>query len=305
MIAECVMRMFFLLLFWFSGGAPSLTAQSVVSLYEGSIPNGKPVADQEFKDENGIVYQVSRPTLTVFLPPKATATGTAVIICPGGGYRALVMEKEGYQVAKAFRELGVAAFVLKYRLPSDETMIDKAPGPLQDAQQAIKRVRQQAAQWNIDPKKVGIMGFSAGGHLAASAGTHFEKDLVKAGSVSLRPDFMVLVYPVISLTDSLGHRGSRDNLLGSNPSPEQVRYFSNELRVTADTPPTLLLHAGDDQKVQVANSIRFYEALQLMSVPATLHVYPDGGHGFKTGSSKEDWWPQCVRWMQQSGWMPR
>ena len=297
------MRMYVLVVLWFLGGVSSLTAQSVMPLYPDTIPGALTGTDQEFADERSILYQVSRPTLTVFLPPDSLANGTAVIICPGGGYRALVIGREGLQVAKAFNERGVAAFVLKYRLPSDETMKDKLTGPLQDAQQATKRVRQHASRWNIDPKKVGIMGFSAGGHLAASAGTHFREDLVKADSISLRPDFLVLVYPVISLTDSLGHPGSREHLLGNNPSPEQVRHFSNELRATARTPPTLLLHAGDDRKVKVANSIRFYEALQLKGVPAALHLYPDGGHGFGSGSAQDDWFTQCLRWMQQSGWL--
>ena len=297
------MRMYVLIVLWFLGGVSSLTAQSVVPLYLETIPGALPGTDQEFTDERGIVYQVSRPTLTVFLPPDSLANGTAMIICPGGGYRALVIEREGLQVAKAFNERGVAAFVLKYRLPSDETMKDKTTGPLQDAQQAIKRVRQHATRWNIDPKKIGIIGFSAGGHLAASAGTHFKKGLVEADTISLRPDFMMLVYPVVSLTDSLGHRGSRERLLGSNPSPEQVRYFSNEFQVTVATPPTLLLHAGDDRKVKVGNSIRFYEALQTKSVPAALHVYPDGGHGFHSGSAKDNWFQQCVLWMQQSDWL--
>lgn len=296
--------MFCLIALCFLAGEAPLTAQSVVPLYQDRIPNHQPGTDQEFADERGTVYRVSRPTLTVFLPPDSVASGTAVIICPGGGYRALVIEREGYRVAKALTEQGVAAFVLKYRLPSDETMPDKTTGPLQDAQQAIRRVRQFAARWSIDPEKVGVMGFSAGGHLAASAGTHFNQALIQADSISLRPDFMVLVYPVISLTHSLGHRGSRERLLGSNPSPEQVRYFSNELQVTANTPPTLLLHAGDDRKVKVANSIRFYEALQSQGVPATLHLYPDGGHGFHAGSAKDDWFAQCVRWMRQSGWLP-
>ena len=179
-----------------------------------------------------IAYNVSVPTITVFLPPKEKANGTAVIICPGGGYHVLVIEREGRDIAREFNKLGVAAFVLKYRLPDDRIMPDKSIGPLQDAQRAVAVVREHAGEWNIDPHKIGIMGFSAGGHLASTAGTHFENALIEnKNGTSLRPDFMILVYPVISFSDSLGHIGSREYLLGKNPSEKQIRFFSNELQV--------------------------------------------------------------------------
>ena len=211
----------------------------------------------------------------------------------------------GHEVAKAFNKIGVAAFVLKYRLPSDETMQDKSIGPLQDAQQAIKTVRQRAEEWKINPDKIGIIGFSAGGHLAASAGTHFNKAFIENNeNTSLRPDFMLLVYPVISMTDELGHAGSRERLLGKNPSQDQIDFFSNELQVTPETPPAFLLHAGDDQTVKVENSIRFYEALHKDSIAAGLHIYPTGGHGFPRSSAKDNWMDQCIYWLKSNGWIP-
>jgi acetyl esterase/lipase len=216
----------------------------------------------------------------------------------------LVIDREGHEVAKAFNEEGVAAFVLKYRLPSDETMKDKSIGPLQDAQQAIKMVRQKASDWHINPERIGIMGFSAGGHLAATAGTHFNESFIEnAENMSLRPDFMVLVYPVISFTPALGHSGSGENLLGKDPSQDKIYFFSNELQVTPETPPTFLLHAGDDKGVKVANSIRFYEALQANAIPAGLHIYPDGDHGFLKGSPQNNWFDQCIFWIKNNGWL--
>ena len=189
-------------------------------------------------DHDTIVSKVSRPELTVYLPPADKATGSAVIICPGGGYQVIGMLREGHRIAKAFNDLGVAAFVLKYRLPDDNIMTDKSIGPLQDAQKAIMTVRERAGEWNIDPFKIGIMGFSAGGHLASTAGTHFDISFIENKNMtSLRPDFMILIYPVISLTDSLMHRGSRTNLLGKIPDPDKIRFFSGQYNVTRSTPP--------------------------------------------------------------------
>ena len=186
-------------------------AQETIPLYPGPIPGSISTPDEEYQNENGeILYKISQPTITIFFPPKEKANGTAVIICPGGGYGVLVIKREGYEVAGKFNELGVAAFVLKYRLPSDVTMTDKSIGPLQDAQQAIKTVRERAAEWKVDPERIGIMGFSAGGHLAATAATHFNKIFIENPlKTSLRSDFMLLIYPVISLTDEIGHKGSR------------------------------------------------------------------------------------------------
>jgi acetyl esterase/lipase len=280
-------------------------AQRVIPLYDSAIPNSRPSADKEKVDSGRrpgyySLSFVSRPTLAIYLPPKEKANGMAVVICPGGGYSHLAMGHEGIEVAKKLNEMGVAAFVLKYRLPSDETMINKEIGPLQDAQRAILLVRQHAGQWGVKTDRVGIMGFSAGGHLASTAGTHFTQAVIdNKDNISLRPDFMILLYPVISFSDSIGHRGSRDNLLGQHPSPEKIKEYSNEWQVTARTPPTFLVHAGDDHTVPVANSLHFYEALQHHGVLAELHIYPMGGHGFGMNNSatKDYWMDRLKNWL--------
>ena len=185
-----------------------------------------------------------------------------MVICPGGGYWVTSIVKEGFAVAREFNKWGVAAFVLKYRIPNDSSMIDKKIGPLQDAQRAIQLVRMHAKEWNVDANKVGIMGFSAGGHLASTAATHFNHSYIEnTNNINLRPDFSIFIYPVISFQDSIGHIGSRDQLIGKNPPKPLLDSFSNELQVTAQTPPTFLVHATDDDVVPVMNSIVFYEAL--------------------------------------------
>lgn len=289
------------------------SAQQEFPLYgDQPIPNSKSAPNQEKIDSSGnpVRYSyslVSRPTLKVYQPPAGMANGTAVIVCPGGGYVHLAMTHEGTDVAKWLNSLGITAFVLKYRLPSDETMIDKTIGPLQDAQRAIQVVRQRAQEWGIKTDAVGIIGFSAGGHLASTAGTHFNKAVIdNASGVSLRPDFMVLMYPVISFSDSIGHRGSRDNLIGKHPDAALIQAYSNELQVTDQTPPTFLVHAEDDKTVQVVNSLYFYEALVKHHVPAELTVYPKGGHGFgmHNATTGADQWPErLAAWMKVNGWV--
>lgn len=223
----------------------------------------------------------------------------AVVVCPGGGYSYVTMGHEGIEVARLLNEMGVAAFVLKYRLPSDETMIDKTIGPLQDAQRAIQLVRQRGSEWGINPARVGILGFSAGGHLASTAGTHFGKAVIdNPANIALRPDFMVLLYPVISFSDSIGHQRSRENLIGKNPPAALIQEYSNELQVTAQTPPAFIVHAEDDRTVPVANSIHFYESLLHNKVPAELHIYPAGGHGFglHNPTTKDQWAERMQNW---------
>lgn len=299
----------FYVLILMTGISVSSMAQKVIPLYDGAIPNSKPTADEEKteygKDSILRISKVSRPTLTIYQPPKSIATDAAVIICPGGGYSILAASHEGYDVAKRFNEMGITAFVLKYRLPSDETMPNKEIGPLQDAQRAIQVVRQNAKKWNINPHHVGIMGFSAGGHLASTAGTHFQKAYIdNPKKTSLRPDFMILVYPVISFSDSVGHMGSRTQLLGKNPSPEKIKEYSNELQVTAQTPPAFLVHAKDDP-VKVQNSLLFADALKAHGVPVDMYLYEKGGHGYGmcNKTSKVQWMDLVQQWMKQMGFV--
>ncbi|MEC5147969.1 alpha/beta hydrolase [Chitinophaga sp. 212800010-3] len=285
-------------------------AQQQFPLYPDSIPNatGAPDEEQRRPDKvvDTVVSKVSRPTLTVYQPPAGKANGTAVIICPGGGYHVLCIKMEGEKIAKAFNKMGVTAFVLKYRMPDPHTMRDPSIGPLQDAQQAILTVRSQAARWHVNPARIGIMGFSAGGHLASTAGTHFSHAYINnPAGISLRPDFMVLVYPVVSFSDSIGHIGSRNNLLGATPSPDQVRLFSNELQVTAATPTTFLVHATDDTVVPVENSLQFYGALHRNKIPAAIHIYERGEHGFLGNPPFDEWFGRCLYWMKDKGWLKK
>jgi acetyl esterase/lipase len=284
------------------------SAQNEIPLYDGKIPNSKDPGSATgviFNNEvDEIVFNVSVPTITVFLPPKEKANGTAVIICPGGGYHLLVIEREGRDIAREFNKRGIAAFVLKYRLPDDRIMPDKSVGPLQDAQRAVQLVRERAEEWNIDPHKIGIMGFSAGGHLAATAGTHFDNGYIdNIQGITLRPDFMILVYPVISMADSLGHIGSREYLLGKSPSEKQIMLFSNQLHVDKSTPPAFLILAGDDTVVKPENSIIFYAALKKNGIPAEMHIYESGEHGFLKEPPFEEWFGRCCYWMKRNGWI--
>lgn len=285
-------------------------SQQVESLYKGEIPNYKLSADEEKwitgADSVLRIEAVQKPTLTVYLPPKEKANGTAVIICPGGGYYILAFDKEGVNVAKQFNEWGVTAFVLKYRIPNDKWMLQKEIGPLQDAQRAIQMVRENYKQWNIDTSKIGIMGFSAGGHLASTAATHFQKSYVdNSNKINLRPDFQILLYPVISFADSIGHIGSKANLIGKNPPEEMTRSFSNELQVSPGSPPAFLVHASDDKTVNVLNSIYYYQALIKNKVSAEMHVYEKGGHGFGlyNKTTKDLWIERLHNWMQANGWL--
>ena len=278
-------------------------AQQVIPLYSGKIPNSKISINEEQITANALVDTVTRnvsiPTLTIFLPLKNLSKGSAVIICPGGGYGGLLTKPEGTDVARAFAKLGVAAFVLKYRLPDDRIMEDKSIGPLQDALQALKMVHQNAGKWSIDTSKIGIMGFSAGGHLASSAGTHFDARIIEnSENIDLRPDFMVLVNPVISFSNEIGHIGSRNNLLGKSPSPEKITFFSNELHVNQSSPQTFLVHTADDTVVSPENSFRFYHALRKNKVNAELHIYSEGEHGFLKKPVFEEWFGRAVNWMK-------
>ncbi len=252
-----------------------------------------------------LVGNVTQPTLTIYRPEKPS--GTAIIICPGGGYWVNALAHEGHDVARQLQQWGVTAMVLKYRIPNTQTMVNKEIGPLQDAQQAIKTVRLRAVELGIKPTQVGVMGFSAGGHLAAIASTRFHTPVMEnPEGVSVRPDFSVLIYPVISFTDSIGHRGSCNQLLGENPPVEKIRAFSAEQQVTRQTPPAFLVHASDDDAVSPGNSLAYYQQLLRYGVPAELHVYQRGGHGFgmKTPTTSDAWMERLRHWMQANGWVP-
>ena len=281
-----------------------------MALYaENKIPGNIPGPDEEKSESNGGILRVSKiktPTLTAYLPPANKANGTAVVICPGGGYSIVAIDHEGFKVAEKFNEMGVAAFVLKYRIPDKKNQTDPSIAPLQDAQQALLTVRTNAKKWNIDPSRIGIMGFSAGGHLASTAGTHFERSLIdNPGNISVRSDFMILIYPVISTDIAITHSGSFKNLLGANASAEQLSLYSNEKQITAKTPPAFLVHASDDGGVSPNNSIVFYQALLNNKIPAELHIYQNGGHGFgmHNATTKDEWMERCKNWLAKNGWL--
>lgn len=245
-----------------------------------------------------------KPSLTIYLPPAGTANGCGVVVCPGGGYGGLAVGHEGLDVAEWLNGCGVAAFVLRYRVAPRY----HHPAPLTDAQRAVRTVRQRAAEWGIDPARLGIIGFSAGGHLVSSLGTHFDAGQTDADDPierqGCRPDFLILGYPVISFTTEYTHQGSKRNLLGESPDEELVRSFSNELQVTAETPPTFMVHTSEDTAVPPENSVLFYLALRKAGVPAELLIYEKGPHGLglgKTDSVFATWPGLCEAWMRGRG----
>jgi acetyl esterase/lipase len=309
----------------------SAYSQETVMLYEGVVPNNIGNGQEErFIDApyGKVYFQVVNPALEVYLPSGEKNTGIAVIICPGGGYAALAYTHEGANVAKRFAEDGIAGFVLKYRLPDPLLVQNKETVPLQDAQRALIIVRENASKWGINPSKIGIMGSSAGGHLASTAGTHFEKCYApNPNSISVKPDFMLLKYPVISLADSLTHYQTRLRLIGNEAIPpeilqlgmtnpqkademmaaipvphDKVIEFSNELHVSANTPPTFIVHANDDAVVPVQNSTLFIAALQQARVEVECFFYAHGGHGFGLDNLAHDvdWIDACIKWMKNS-----
>jgi acetyl esterase/lipase len=264
--------------------------QKVIDLYEeGKIPDAV-AASAEVKEK--------APNITVFLPENPT--GEAIIICPGGAYWGLAIDHEGYDVAKQFNANGMAAFVLKYRLPKSSISTKPHLSPIQDLQKAIDTVRSNAAEWKINPNRIGVIGFSAGGHLASTGGTHFDRKYIQPLSGNLRPNFMILVYPVITSDATFTHGGSMRNLLGKNPSEELLKEFSNEKQVTKETSPAFLVHSADDSSVPVKNSLVFAEELAKCKVPFEMHVFPKGGHGYgmHNSTTKTEWFPICVNWIK-------
>ncbi len=276
-----------------------------MTLYpKDQIPNYRDVGEKEVWDTADIVRvsKVQVPDISVFLPSDKNKTGEAVIICPGGGYHILAYAWEGSDIAKFWNSKGVTAIVLKYRLPTSEAQIEPYKSPLMDAQRAMRLVRYHAEDWGIDPAKIGIMGFSAGGHLASSLSTHYDQGDPNSPDpvdrISCRPDFSILMYPVITFTGDFQHSGSRMALVGEDK--ELMEYFSSELQVTEDTPPALLVHASDDGAVPVENSIVYYQALIRHGVSAEMHIYPHGGHGFSLaiGKGHLSGWPErAYEWL--------
>jgi acetyl esterase/lipase len=287
------MRTFIVLTIAFSLTATALATEPLqIPLWPDGAPHGPTKADDE-------------TVLFIYRPPADAANGTAVVVCPGGGYGHLAMEKEGSKIAEWLNSFGVTAAVLRYRHSGTG---HRHPTPMRDGQRAIRTVRSRASEWALDPQRIGVMGFSAGGHLASTLGTHFDAgDTAAADPIdrtSSRPDFMILCYPVISLTDDFTHAGSRRNLLGDKPDETLVRSLSNHLQVTSETPPTFLFHTDGDTGVPPANSIVFYEALHAVGVPAELHLYQNGGHGVGLAADipgTRDWPDRCRAWLQTRG----
>jgi acetyl esterase/lipase len=248
--------------------------------------------------------KVTDPTLTIFLPPAEKATGIAVLICPGGGYGVLAFDHEGFAIARWLNSNGIAGIILKYRLPSDMIMKDKSVGPLQDAQEAMRIIRRNSSQWKINQHKIGVIGFSAGGHLASTLSTHFaEKVYEVKDTTSARPDFSLLIYPVVTFDSTFTHAGTRQNLIGDKPSEYTIRYFSNELRITRNTPPAFLVHSADDKVVPVKNSIVYFEGLERNNIRAEMHIFEKGGHGYGLAINREteSAWPElCLRWLKEN-----
>lgn len=290
-------------LIWSLLQVPTFAQQTIIPLYSGEIPNSKktPVDYQEILDTNGLFTKISIPTLTVYTPLKEKTNGTAVIILPSGGYRVVV--DEGADFAKAFVDKGITAFVLKYRLPSDEIMQDKSMGPLQDAQMALKIVRQNANTYNINIDKIGLVGVSAGGHLASTEATHLNNIVINnPENINLRPDFLILIYPVISFTHAKVN-ATIAKLLGQNPSVESLNFFSSENHVSNTTPPTFLLHAADDSRVSFQHSSLFFDALQKAKVKSEFHILQSGGHGFgmEHPTKGDNWFNWCIDWLHENG----
>lgn len=287
--------------------APVVAQNQIIPLWKADPPNYRETGEVTIWDTSDIVQvrNVQKPDIAVFLPSKKNATGEAVVICPGGGYGILSYDWEGSDIARWLNSKGIAAFVLKYRLPGSKSNIIPHKSPLMDAQRAMRMVRSKAPDWNIDPEKIGIMGFSAGGHLASTLSTHYDAGDPTSSDpvehVSCRPDFSILVYPVISFTGEFQHSGSRKNLVGEDADESLVKYYSNELQVTEDTPPAILIHSDDDGGVPVENSIAYYKALRANKVSSELHIYPYGGHGYSLaiGQGHLATWPdRVIQWIR-------
>jgi len=293
-------------------GLSSNSQVTTIPVWANAIPGSIKAAnylEKEIIKDNQLqsTSQVTAPNLSAYLPKKELANRSAVVVFPGGGYSHLAMYKEGKKVAEWLNSLGVTAFVLKYRLPSDLIMKDQTIGPLQDAQEAVRILRSNAKEWNIDPTKIGVLGFSAGGHLASTLSTHYQDKVYDSTTISARPDFSILIYPVISMEDGITHNGSKTSLLGANASKELIDKYSNEKQITSETPKTFLVHASDDKAVPVENSIYYYLNLKKNNVPVEMHIYEKGGHGFGLGTvgTHTDWSKACAKWLAENNYIQK
>jgi acetyl esterase/lipase len=286
---------------------PNGSAQSeIVNIWDDKIPNSQETTEEELIEVTNAtrIFLVKQPTLEIFLPSNRNASGKAVIICPGGGYRALVYDWEGSDIAKWFNSKGITAFVLKSRLPLSKSIIVSNEAPLQDAQRAMRWVRHHAEKYNVNPNQIGIMGFSAGGHLASTLGTQYNTPNsfkeTAIDIISARPDFMILLYPVVTMKENYTHKGSQLNLLGKNPSEALINQYSNELHVTENTPPTFIVHSQDDKVVPMENSLNLYKAMNNKGVETEMHLYPYGGHGYSLALGKgrlQTWTDRLYDWL--------
>ena len=277
-----------------------------IELYKGEIPGAIGTAPDPQGGNNFWITSVSRPSLAYY-PAENDKSGSAIIVCPGGGYAGLTYMFEGTMTAQWLSSKGISAFVLKYRLPDDKYMKDRKNGPLQDVQQAIRYVRANAKEYGIDPNKIGVIGFSAGGHLASTISTHYNDNIYKSEyNVSARPDFSILIYPVITLDPARTHAGTREALIGKDADQAFTDKYSSHLQVTEDTPPAFLVHALDDNLVPYVNSILYTDALREKKVQAELHLYAAGDHGLRTTKPTDTqafWHDACEKWLRMNGWM--
>ncbi len=301
------MRVLCFLVFLMLGGVSA--QDTIMPLWpKDKVPNHINSEEKEVLvkgDDLDRISKVQEPTIEVYLPAKANANGQAMLIFPGGGYQILAYDWEGTDIAKFLNGKGIAGIVVKYRMPSSVSQKDKHLVPLIDAQRAVRMVRSMAEELNINTDKIGVMGFSAGGHLASTLGTHYNDKVYDSIDVideqSARPDFMALGYPVISFKSMMTHKGSKRNLSGDKSEPSIIEYFSNEEQVTEDTPPTFLFHASNDKAVPVENSLAFYKALKDKGVSVTMHIYPTGGHGFSLARDNRHlrtWTERLFEWME-------
>lgn len=294
------MKKIFCILILISVSSVIFSQDLKIKVWPDGAPNDNGMKLPEEIMEGNRLRNISEAEMFFYFPEKTQNTGAAIVICPGGGYVIEAMEHEGHQVAKWLAGKGITGIVLKYRLPYGNNLV-----PLTDAQQAIRIVRLRAAEWNINTEKIGIAGSSAGGHLASTAGTKFDNgnknSFDRFQKISSRPDFMLLLYPVISFNESFGHMGSKKNLIGEVAKPDLIEIYSNELHVTESTPPTFLILSDDDKAVPSRNSIEFYLALKRNNVPAEMHIFAKGGHGYgisKRNQSADQWPELFYQWLK-------